>query len=102
MALISIPSKIIRMRSVGRRPHIHFIPFRFHYVTTPTWDRVDLRKVSFNQVTVVQGDAADEKTIQDLVSRTVKEEGHLDVFFANLSSHPTPSLAQSPPHKIHN
>jgi len=44
---------------------------------------------SFNQVTVVQGDAADEQAIQDLVSRAVKEEGRLDVFFANVSSHPT-------------
>ena len=41
---------------------------------------------SFNQVTVIQGDAADETAIQGLVSRVVKEEGHLDVFFANVSS----------------
>ncbi len=47
---------------------------------------------SFNQVTVVQGDAADEQAIQDLVSRAVKEEGRLDVFFANVSSHLTLNL----------
>lgn len=43
--------------------------------------------LSFNQVTVIQGDAADVKTIQDVVSRVVKEEGRLDVFFANVSSY---------------
>ena len=34
---------------------------------------------------MIKGDAADEQTIQDLVSCAVKEEGHLDVFFANVS-----------------
>ena len=35
---------------------------------------------------MVQGDAADEQAIQDLVSRAVQEEGRLDVFFANAGS----------------
>ena len=41
---------------------------------------------------MVQGDAADEHAIQDLVSRAVKEEGRLDVFFANVTSHLTLDL----------
>jgi hypothetical protein len=45
-----------------------------------------LTRLLFNQVTVIQGSADDDKTIQDLVSRTVKEEGRLDVFFANVRS----------------
>jgi len=35
------------------------------------------------KVTVVQGDAADDKTISDLCQQAVNEEGRLDVFFAN-------------------
>lgn len=40
------------------------------------------------QVTVIQGDAADDKTIQSLVQRALDEEGRLDVFFANVRTFP--------------
>jgi hypothetical protein len=33
----------------------------------------------------VQGDAADEEVISGLCKRALKEEGRLDVFFANVS-----------------
>lgn len=36
-------------------------------------------------MTVVQGDAADDQTIAKIVAQAVKEEGRLDVFFANVS-----------------
>ena len=80
-------------------------PYRFHSASISLRHNSylgsgSLTEVSFIQVTVVQGDAADEKTIQDLVSRTVKEEGHLDVFFANVSPRPTPA-PRNPPHKSH-
>jgi hypothetical protein len=55
--------------------------------------------LSSTQVTVIQGDAADDKTVQDLVSHAIKEEGRLDVFFANVSSHYYSH--PQPPH-IHN
>jgi len=35
------------------------------------------------KVTTVQADAADEKAIMDLCAQAIKEEGRLDVFFAN-------------------
>lgn len=35
------------------------------------------------QITVVQGDAADNTTITSLCQRAISEEGRLDVFFAN-------------------
>ncbi|KAG8871427.1 hypothetical protein FRB97_008707, partial [Tulasnella sp. 331] len=35
------------------------------------------------QVTVIQGDAADDSTISTICERAIKEEGHLDFFFAN-------------------
>jgi len=38
------------------------------------------------QVTTVQGDAADEPTISGICERALKEEGRLDVFFANVST----------------
>jgi len=56
---------------------------------TPYPESDSLTQLLFNQVTVIQGDVADDKTIHDLVSRAVKEEGHLDVFFANVSTHLT-------------
>lgn len=38
------------------------------------------------QVTVQQGDAADEATIEGLCKQALQEEGRLDVFFANVGS----------------
>ncbi|KAG8745210.1 hypothetical protein FRC10_008522 [Ceratobasidium sp. 414] len=38
---------------------------------------------SLKQITVQQGDAADEEAISGICKRAVKEEGRLDVFFAN-------------------
>lgn len=68
-----------------RAPQRAFLVLIYHVIISIR----SLTEFSFNQVTVVQGDAADEQTIQDLVSRAVKEEGRLDVFFANVSSHMT-------------
>ena len=36
------------------------------------------------KVTTIQADAADEKAISGLCDRVMKEEGRLDVFFANV------------------
>ena len=49
---------------------------------TPS-SRVYLSRL-LSEATTVQGDAADESTIADLCQRAVREEGRLDVFFANV------------------
>lgn len=37
-----------------------------------------------SQATVIQADAADDKAISDACQQALKEEGRLDVFFANV------------------
>lgn len=36
------------------------------------------------QVTVIEADAADEKAIEGVCKQAIREEGKLDVFFANV------------------
>lgn len=36
------------------------------------------------QVTVIQADAADDKAISDVCHRALREQGRLDIFFANV------------------
>jgi NAD(P)-dependent dehydrogenase (short-subunit alcohol dehydrogenase family) len=37
-----------------------------------------------SQVTVIQADAADDKAISDVCQQALKDEGRLDIFFANV------------------
>jgi hypothetical protein len=39
---------------------------------------------SCSKVTVIQADAADEKAIEGVCNQAIKDEGKLDVFFANV------------------
>jgi len=41
----------------------------------------------FYQVTTLQADAADEAAISGVCSQALREEGRLDVFFANVRVH---------------
>jgi hypothetical protein len=43
-----------------------------------------------SQVTVIQADAADDKAILDVCSQALREEGRLDIFFANVRAHCSP------------
>jgi hypothetical protein len=82
--LLSSPKAIVVVIcGCHRRHHTHPC---LHYAIIFT---LSLTKFPFNQVTVIKGDAADEQTIQDLVSLAVTDEGRLDVFFANVRSHLT-------------
>jgi NAD(P)-dependent dehydrogenase (short-subunit alcohol dehydrogenase family) len=39
-----------------------------------------------SQVTVIQADASDDKAISDVCQQARKEQGRLDIFFANVSA----------------
>lgn len=45
------------------------------------------------QVTTIQADAADEKAIEGLCKQALREEGRLDVFFANVCTHRAPAVS---------
>jgi hypothetical protein len=47
------------------------------------------------KVTTLEADAADETAIAGVCNRALKEEGRLDVFFANVCSHRTLLLMRS-------
>lgn len=42
-----------------------------------------------SQVTVIQADASDDKAISDVCQQALREQGRLDIFFANVSAHST-------------
>lgn len=42
--------------------------------------------LTFSQVTTIEADAADEKAISGVCDQALREEGRLDVFFANVHS----------------
>jgi NAD(P)-dependent dehydrogenase (short-subunit alcohol dehydrogenase family) len=42
--------------------------------------------LTFSQVTVIQADASDDKAISDVCQQTLREQGRLDIFFANVSA----------------
>jgi NAD(P)-dependent dehydrogenase (short-subunit alcohol dehydrogenase family) len=39
-----------------------------------------------SQVTVIQADASDDKAISDVCQQALREQGRLDIFFANVSA----------------
>ena len=45
------------------------------------------------KVTTVQADAADETAVKNICEQALKDEGRLDVFFANVSRVPLPMQA---------
>jgi len=46
--------------------------------------------VRHQKVTTVQADAADEAVIKNICEQALKDEGRLDIFFANVSQAPFP------------
>ena len=45
-----------------------------------------------SQVTIIQADAADDKAISDVCNQALREEGRLDIFFANVCARRLPSF----------
>ena len=49
--------------------------------------------LTISQVTIIQADAADDKAISDVCQQAIREEGRLDIFFANVRARRWPSFS---------
>ena len=62
---------------------------RYPDVTVRTWPLSPSHGVvvlTSSQVTVIQADASDDKAISDVCQQALREQGRLDIFFANVSA----------------
>ncbi|KAF7306152.1 hypothetical protein HMN09_00770500 [Mycena chlorophos] len=66
---------------VSRAKHLYLVDF--DKTNLPNLQETIEKRYTDVKVTVQQGDAADEALISGLCQRALKEEGRLDVFFAN-------------------